>query len=268
MLHTEWQRFNGHLCWVQYDTINASEQKYYSANCRWPSILEIVYFIDGYDEMHIGDKVYVNTADTIRITPPFDKCGDEDAYCITKKSGPYLSFHYHTKYPFCTETMVLDASSSLELKNLFIKAYNIWFAKKENYYFKTTCLFYQVLDIIYQLANSPQTQSGKYKKIEVAVNHIHNYYNHHEFTCNSLPEMCGIKHSYFTRIFEECFKTTPSKYVTNLRMNLAKDMLIDKKHTIAEIADKTGYESPAYFCNVFKKHYGMSPSKYAKGKIL
>ena len=268
MLYNEWQRFGGYLCSVMHAPLLAREEKYYSIDCRWPSKLEITYFLEGYDEMHINGQTLVNTADTIRISPPVDLCGDDDAYCLTKENGSYISFHFHSTRPFCTETKVIDAALYPDLRKLFIKAFNIWFTKKDNYYFKAICVFYQVLDIIYQIENSPQINSGKYKKIELAVNHIHNHYNHHEFTCSALPEMCGIKHSYFNRIFEECFRTTPSKYVTNLRMKLAADMLISKKHSVTEIADKTGYESPAYFCNVFKKHFGMSPTKYSKGKIL
>ena len=41
-------------------------------------------------------------------------------------------------------------------------------------------------------------------------------------------------------------------------------MLRVGNHSIAEIAEKVGYQDHFYFSRVFKKHVGMSPSKYRK----
>ena len=48
------------------------------------------------------------------------------------------------------------------------------------------------------------------------------------------------------------------------RLKRATQLLKEGGHTIAEISDMTGFSESKYFREVFKKHYKMSPTKYAK----
>ena len=50
--------------------------------------------------------------------------------------------------------------------------------------------------------------------------------------------------------------------MTRLRIYAAEDMLRMKSYTIAEIAAAVGYTSPSYFCRVFTREVGISPSKW------
>ena len=57
-----------------------------------------------------------------------------------------------------------------------------------------------------------------------------------------------------------------SDYLTNLRIDKAKELLhADKRYTIAEIAEMTGFSDTGYFCKVFKKYTGMPPNHYRQG---
>ena len=57
---------------------------------------------------------------------------------------------------------------------------------------------------------------------------------------------------------------SPSEFVRQIRMKEAANLLKSQKYTVAEVSDLTGYGDPKYFTDVFKKHYGMSPSAYMK----
>ena len=54
-------------------------------------------------------------------------------------------------------------------------------------------------------------------------------------------------------------------YVTDVRMEEAVRLLRESGETTYRIAERTGYQDPNYFSYVFKKHFGMSPSKFRAG---
>lgn len=62
------------------------------------------------------------------------------------------------------------------------------------------------------------------------------------------------------RGFKEYFATTIYNYITRLRMETARTMLIDERKTIYEVSLLTGFKHQANFSNAFKKYYGISPS--------
>lgn len=55
-----------------------------------------------------------------------------------------------------------------------------------------------------------------------------------------------------------------SEYVSQLRIQRAKELLADESMSIQEIAEIVGYNDYFYFTKVFKKIQGISPSKYRK----
>ncbi|WP_082150447.1 helix-turn-helix domain-containing protein [Parabacteroides goldsteinii] len=59
-------------------------------------------------------------------------------------------------------------------------------------------------------------------------------------------------------------------HIALLQMNASLQLLINDKYTIKEIAYELGFTDDAYFCRVFKKHYGIIPGDYKKrrGEVL
>ena len=50
--------------------------------------------------------------------------------------------------------------------------------------------------------------------------------------------------------------------LVSVRMEKAREFLMERKYKIYEIADKTGYTSSRYFTDAFKKRFGISPGDY------
>jgi AraC-like DNA-binding protein len=66
------------------------------------------------------------------------------------------------------------------------------------------------------------------------------------------------------RIFKEKLDTTPTNFITTLKMESAAEMLLNTDNNISEIAYAMGFSDPAYFTRLFKKYFGKSPSEFAK----
>ena len=79
-----------------------------------------------------------------------------------------------------------------------------------------------------------------------------------------LAELCCMSPNYFHKIFTQAMHTTPLNYLSLLRLNTALQLLINNKHTVKEIGYELGFADDAYFCRVFKKQYGITPSEYKK----
>jgi AraC-like DNA-binding protein len=74
-----------------------------------------------------------------------------------------------------------------------------------------------------------------------------------------LADAVGSSEDYITRIFRKEMGMSLWKYLNHYRVFMAVDLLIHSGDTIAQIADKTGFQDQAYFCRVFKNIYGKSP---------
>jgi AraC-like DNA-binding protein len=73
---------------------------------------------------------------------------------------------------------------------------------------------------------------------------------------------------HFLRVFKSITGKTPIEYRNTIRLEHAKELLLDSDHSVTEIADITGFESNVYFCNAFKAKTGFSPSEFRTKKCL
>ena len=76
--------------------------------------------------------------------------------------------------------------------------------------------------------------------------------------------LIGISYVQFIRKFEAYTKKSPSAYLNELRMELAKSLLSESELLIKEISARCGFENEYYFSNRFKKYAGISPTEYRK----
>jgi len=77
-----------------------------------------------------------------------------------------------------------------------------------------------------------------------------------------LAKLTGLSTIYFRRLFTEVFGVSPIAYVHKLRIKKAKEMLKSDYGNITDIAQSLGYLNIYDFSRAFKKHTGISPSKY------
>lgn len=76
----------------------------------------------------------------------------------------------------------------------------------------------------------------------------------------------GISRVHLHRKLKELTNQTTRDLIKNIRLRQAATLLAEKKHSIAEIANLTGFANTAYFSNSFKEMYGVSPTTYMEQK--
>ncbi|OMF37101.1 hypothetical protein BK133_07805 [Paenibacillus sp. FSL H8-0548] len=89
-----------------------------------------------------------------------------------------------------------------------------------------------------------------------------------EIRVDKLAGMARLHPSYYSQIFKKSMDKTPVSYLTHLRMNKAKEMLLTTDKSVNDIAADVGYEDEFYFSRRFKETSGYSPSIYTKKQDL
>ncbi len=70
---------------------------------------------------------------------------------------------------------------------------------------------------------------------------------------------------HFIRLFKRAYGTTPHQYLSDVRINQAKKLLLTVA-TVMEVCLAVGFESPSSFTGFFKKATGRTPSEYRRRK--
>lgn len=76
-----------------------------------------------------------------------------------------------------------------------------------------------------------------------------------------LAESVNMNPAYLSILFKEEVGSSYVKYITELRIDKAKKYLLEGRK-ISEVSSLVGYNNYRYFCDIFKKHVGMTPSEY------
>ena len=76
----------------------------------------------------------------------------------------------------------------------------------------------------------------------------------------------GMTQVQFIRRFSRAMGTTPGKYLTEQRLELARRLLAGGAVTVSEASELCGYESQFYFSRCFKKRYGITPTEAKTSK--
>ena len=81
----------------------------------------------------------------------------------------------------------------------------------------------------------------------------------------SLDVVCsilGVSNSYFSSVFKKETGKSFISYLTDYRMDIAEELILSGETKSYKVAEKVGYLDANYFSYVFKKRFGVSPSKY------
>ena len=83
-------------------------------------------------------------------------------------------------------------------------------------------------------------------------------------TLNDLADAAGCSPATLIRKFRIHCKCTPMQYLIGLRLDCARDLLLDKNLSVRETAELCGYSDPKFFSRSFRRKFGVPPSEIRK----
>lgn len=101
------------------------------------------------------------------------------------------------------------------------------------------------------------------KVMDTAVNYIDLHFSE-KITLDELAEKCYTNKYHLSHLFTRTQGVSVGKYILDKRIALSKELLKNRSNSVEYIAEETGFHDPAYFCRVFKRETGKSPSAWRK----
>lgn len=86
-----------------------------------------------------------------------------------------------------------------------------------------------------------------------------------DLTLDHVSEQVFISPKYLSKIFKEETGITYSEYVTNQRMERARELMAERDLTVEQVASTVGYSTSAYFIKKFKEIHGCTPRNFMRG---
>ena len=104
------------------------------------------------------------------------------------------------------------------------------------------------------------------KQVSAALKRLHDN-PHVRWTIQSLAEAVNMSRAAFAKRFRDLVGHPMFEYLTNLRVQKAKELLRDTQLPLYEVASRVGYDSDMSFTKVFKKRTGVTPTRYRKSSM-
>lgn len=139
---------------------------------------------------------------------------------------------------------------------------SIWEQKRQGYAMKCKTELYQIICTMQQQYFSEYLSNDKLEIIKPGIEYIHQEYTKQHISIEALSAMCGITPEYFRKIFKTYYGTSPVKYINELKISHAKELLASGMYSVTEAAIQSGYNDISFFSREFKKNTDVAPKDY------
>lgn len=118
-------------------------------------------------------------------------------------------------------------------------------------------------EVIGVIISNLSTKSDKKIALDNTISYINKYYGR-EISLDEISLVAGYSKSYFSRMFKKYIGKNFSKYLIDVRLQNAANLIKDSDNGIVDIAIEVGFNDYSYFSKIFKEYYEMSPKSFRK----
>lgn len=203
---------------------------------------------------HKGQNYAVSTNEIAFVPKDFD-------YTMHARSQEHVYVvHFETLPDIPMEFFCFTPSDPAYYREQMKLLHRIWKRKQIGYRLAAMSVFYEMLEHLAK-ESAQKENPAVTDKLTETLEYIHRHYADSGLNVAALAELYGTSTTYFRRVFKQTCGVLPLKYVQNLRLKRAEDLLKSGYYTVSEAAYATGFSDPKYFSRFFKKERGVAPSK-------
>lgn len=163
---------------------------------------------------------------------------------------------------FCCDAPKTDTIQVLNLRNTQEIIKNCEKLKKQ---YQSAANRFRVFGMLYRLlADIYDQQQPRHNLLSKAMEYMEKNLSDPNLSNEVLARQAGISEVYFRKLFQAHYGTTPKQYILNLRIQKAKQLLVESPFSVSAIAEECGFSSVYHFSRVFKEKTGASPSRFLK----
>lgn len=181
----------------------------------------------------------------------------------TAQFGGCYAINFNISEPVDFQSFLFKCKNTSFYFDSFKNADYVWKSQKPGYQMKCKSILY---NIIYQMqADYRQVYIPKSRQALIlpAVEYIHAHYTNEQLSITKLSAMCQMSPEYFRNLFHSFYGTSPVKYINNLKITRAAELIASGMYSISQAATLSGYNDASHFSREFKKAIGVSPSEYS-----
>ena len=242
-----------------------SHDYHWDNRVRKNSYVLLQYTISGRGSFQTPDHTYPQqTGDLFLVQVPGDSqysLPDNSEYwdvLYLEFSSECLPLLYHI-HQSCGPAFHLEASSTLpeQMKQLYADAISNQLA---SVFDNSKSAYAFLLDLADYALEHPALSSPR---VTLAKNYLDSHYYTTDLNLDEVADAVGLSKYHLCREFNHLYGISPGKYLANLRLQKSCALLLQsRQHTIAEIASMVGFSNDNYFCKVFRKAFGTTPTQY------
>ena len=144
------------------------------------------------------------------------------------------------------------------------KIITTWRIKPPTLHADCLSLLYAVYSDFLKACTSEYLHSQKHQRMEKAREYIDAHITNPDLSVKDLAKTFKMSESHFRYSFKAMHNMSPTQYIQQERIRLAKSLLRETTDSLTSIAESIGYSSIYYFSEAFKKEIKCSPSEYRK----
>ncbi len=210
-------------------------------------------------------------------------------YKIKPKMGFYIPADFpHEYYPdeeiwdthwvlpegyACEETLkhfgfdkpvIFELSDTKALDHHLIKMHNAFIGDRIFGNYKVCGYLYDFLIELYRQTSAVSSQKATNSVVIKAIDYINQNFTQ-PITLEEICNVCKVSKQHLCRLFQLTLSSRPMEYIAKRRISASKEMLTNSTKTIDEISEECGFCTSSYFCKLFKRYEGMTPTQFRNG---
>lgn len=183
-------------------------------------------------------------------------------YLVLYKAMQPLPVHQ----TICSQSYTSQPAAAMQA--LIQKAHHAWTLANDSGKLQALGLLYQLagLMLIRDEEQLPESEAQVPHLLAKAMTYIQRRYAD-ELSVEHLANLLDCSTSYLTRLFRRKLSMSTLAYITHIRLEHARRLLLDTDWSLRRIAAEVGYRDEYYFSRVFKKQSGLSPMQFREQSV-
>lgn len=224
----------------------------------------LMFIVDGELTLETDRGLYTATAGEAVIFPPryryvYSFSGeDKICYLWAHFTGSYCERLLNELFGFMPLPSVLHVGLDNSLFNCFCEIFDVYIVGGA---LRDMALSVKLESLLVSISAILEKKQSARSALPASVTYIHSNYDT-DITVSALASMENLSVSRYNAVFKREMGISPQKYLIDLRLRIACDLLNTTDMSVREIGISVGYEDQHFFSKLFKKHMGVSPTRY------
>ena len=219
---------------------------------------ELIFHFSGHTTVFFDNLVLETHPNTIRFLPQ----GETERYDVLRhERGECIDVCFCADRIISPKAFVMSVAQNEKIGTLFKRLFSTWVSKKNGYYFESVSLLYRIFA---ELQKDDAIPNQHKQKIAPAMEIIHNGFLTAELSLGMLAGACHMGESYFQKLFKEIHGISSKKYIIQMKINHACDLLRLERYTVTQVAELSGFSDVYFFSRQFKDYMGITPTQFIK----